>query len=31
MDGLELVVRDSGDTRALVMRDGQHEYIFTAR
>ncbi len=31
MDGLELVVRDSADTRSLVLRDAQHEYIFTER
>ena len=31
MDGLELVVRDGAGPRSLVIRDAQHEYIFTER
>ena len=29
IDGIEFVVADRDGKRALIIRDGQHEYIFT--
>ncbi|HUS31352.1 MAG TPA: serine hydrolase domain-containing protein [Kofleriaceae bacterium] len=31
MSGLELVVGNAGGKRTLVLRDGQHEYVFTEK
>ena len=28
VDGFEFVVADRGGKRALVIRDGQHEYVY---
>jgi hypothetical protein len=29
VDGFDFVVAERGGTRALVLRNGQHEYVFT--
>jgi len=29
MNGLELVPKSNGGKKTLVMRDSQHEYVFT--
>jgi hypothetical protein len=31
MSGLELVVGAAGGKRTLVLRDSQHEYVFTEK